>query len=228
MGVLVLGKRIKFNSLQRKKQFATRTGPAGRVAAGQRLKRLEALERGLLRPAFVPFRVRPYSRRQSERPHPTQPTVGHRGLAGFEGGMAGGEPPKPIGWRLRSRGCLGRVVGGTERQGGMMKFKSLLIASAAAVGLVMAAMAQQSTTMHRYAILFKYTNQAVKAMTENRKIGPLLAFGIVGRETGKHLFFFTTNGASNWTRSERIRSRSARFDVALCGQFRPGRRAFRR
>jgi uncharacterized protein with GYD domain len=29
------------------------------------------------------------------------------------------------------------------------------------------AMTQEQTTMHRYAIFFKYTNQAVKASTEN-------------------------------------------------------------
>jgi len=48
-----------------------------------------------------------------------------------------------------------------------MNAKSLLIASAIAVGLAMPATAQQSTTMHRYAIFFKYTDQAIKAMTDN-------------------------------------------------------------
>jgi len=48
-----------------------------------------------------------------------------------------------------------------------MGIHSLLIASTITTALVLPAIAQQSTTMHRYAILFKYTNQAVKAMTEN-------------------------------------------------------------
>jgi uncharacterized protein with GYD domain len=42
-----------------------------------------------------------------------------------------------------------------------MNAKSLLIASAIAVGLAMPATAQQSTTMHRYVIFFKYTDQAI-------------------------------------------------------------------
>jgi uncharacterized protein with GYD domain len=48
-----------------------------------------------------------------------------------------------------------------------MNAKSLLIASAIAVGLAMPAIAQQSTTMHRYAGFFKYTDQATKGMTDN-------------------------------------------------------------
>jgi uncharacterized protein with GYD domain len=48
-----------------------------------------------------------------------------------------------------------------------MNAKSLLIASAIAVGLAMPATAQQSTTMHRYVAFFKYTDQAIKAMADN-------------------------------------------------------------
>ena len=48
-----------------------------------------------------------------------------------------------------------------------MNAKSLLIASAIAVGLAMPATAQQSTTMHRYASFFKYTDQAIKGMLDN-------------------------------------------------------------
>jgi uncharacterized protein with GYD domain len=48
-----------------------------------------------------------------------------------------------------------------------MDAKSLLIASAIAVGLAMPATAQQSTTMHRYGAFFKLTDQAIKAMTDN-------------------------------------------------------------
>jgi uncharacterized protein with GYD domain len=46
-----------------------------------------------------------------------------------------------------------------------MKVSSLMIASAFAMALGVPATAQQS--MHRYLILFKYGDNAVKAMTEN-------------------------------------------------------------
>jgi uncharacterized protein with GYD domain len=46
-----------------------------------------------------------------------------------------------------------------------MKTHSLIVVSMLAIGLAMPAMAQQS--MHRYASLFKYSDSAVKAMTEN-------------------------------------------------------------
>jgi uncharacterized protein with GYD domain len=48
-----------------------------------------------------------------------------------------------------------------------MNAKSLLIASAIAVGLAIPATAQQSTTMHRYATFFKYSDQSIKAMIDN-------------------------------------------------------------
>jgi hypothetical protein len=44
-----------------------------------------------------------------------------------------------------------------------MTIRSLFIVSAITTALALPAMGQQSTSMHRYAILFKYTNQAVKA-----------------------------------------------------------------
>ncbi len=77
-----------------------------------------------------------------------------------------------------------------------MRVHSLLIASAITTALALPAMAQQSTTMQRYAILFKYTNQAVKALTENpqdrgaaaRKLAE--SFGARPGTT----YFFTTNG----------------------------------
>jgi uncharacterized protein with GYD domain len=47
-----------------------------------------------------------------------------------------------------------------------MNAKSLLIASTIAVGLAMPATAQQSTTMHRYAGFFKYSDQAIKGMLD--------------------------------------------------------------
>jgi uncharacterized protein with GYD domain len=42
-----------------------------------------------------------------------------------------------------------------------------LLASAIAIGLAGPATAQQSTSTHRYVGFFKYTDQAIKAMTEN-------------------------------------------------------------
>jgi uncharacterized protein with GYD domain len=48
-----------------------------------------------------------------------------------------------------------------------MNAKSLLIASAIAIGLAMPTTAQQSTTMHRYAAFFKYTDQAIRGMLDN-------------------------------------------------------------
>jgi uncharacterized protein with GYD domain len=77
-----------------------------------------------------------------------------------------------------------------------MKVHSLLIASAITTALALPAMAQQSTTMQRYAILFKYTDQAVKAMTENPQDRDAqarkLAESLGGKPEG--LYFFATNG----------------------------------
>jgi uncharacterized protein with GYD domain len=47
-----------------------------------------------------------------------------------------------------------------------MSIHSLLIASVA-TALALPAMAQQSTSMHRYATFFKYTGRAIKAMADN-------------------------------------------------------------
>jgi uncharacterized protein with GYD domain len=48
-----------------------------------------------------------------------------------------------------------------------MRIHSLLIASTIATVLALPAMAQQSSTPHRYLGLFKYSDQAMKAMREN-------------------------------------------------------------
>jgi hypothetical protein len=50
---------------------------------------------------------------------------------------------------------------------GWVRAKSLLIASAIAAGLAMPATAQQSSSSHRYVTFFKYTDQAIKGMTDN-------------------------------------------------------------
>jgi uncharacterized protein with GYD domain len=73
-----------------------------------------------------------------------------------------------------------------------MNAKSLLIASAIAVGLAMPATAQQSTTMHRYAAFFKYSDQAIKAMIDNpqdRAAAIAKAGRGIRREVGSSLFF---------------------------------------
>jgi uncharacterized protein with GYD domain len=49
---------------------------------------------------------------------------------------------------------------------GMMRLHPLMIASALAMGVAVPAMAQ-SSTMHRYVLFFKYSDAAVKEMTEN-------------------------------------------------------------
>ena len=75
-----------------------------------------------------------------------------------------------------------------------MRLQSLLITSAVATGLANPVMAQQST--HRYAIFFKYTNQAVKAMTENPQdraaAAAKLSESLGGKMEG--IYFFPTNG----------------------------------
>jgi uncharacterized protein with GYD domain len=48
-----------------------------------------------------------------------------------------------------------------------MRLHTLLIASAIATALALPAMAQQSTTMHRYAAFYKFSDQAIKAMLDN-------------------------------------------------------------
>jgi uncharacterized protein with GYD domain len=48
-----------------------------------------------------------------------------------------------------------------------MRLHTLLIASAITTVLTLPAMAQQSSTPHRYLFMFKYSDQAMKAMREN-------------------------------------------------------------
>jgi uncharacterized protein with GYD domain len=48
-----------------------------------------------------------------------------------------------------------------------MKVHSLLIASTITTALALPAMAQQSTTMHRYAGFFKYTDQMIKELVDH-------------------------------------------------------------
>jgi uncharacterized protein with GYD domain len=48
-----------------------------------------------------------------------------------------------------------------------MKTKSFLLALAVAIGSTLPAMAQQSSTLHRYVTHFKFTDQAIKSLTDN-------------------------------------------------------------
>jgi uncharacterized protein with GYD domain len=48
-----------------------------------------------------------------------------------------------------------------------MRIHSLLIASTVTTVLALPAIAQQSTTMHRYALFFKYADQSIKTMLDN-------------------------------------------------------------
>jgi uncharacterized protein with GYD domain len=48
-----------------------------------------------------------------------------------------------------------------------MRIHSLLIASAITTVLALPATARQSTIMHRYVTFFKYTDQAIKGMTDS-------------------------------------------------------------
>ena len=77
-----------------------------------------------------------------------------------------------------------------------MRLHPLLIAPAIATALALPAIAQQQTTMHRYAILFKYTNQAVKALAENPQDRAAAAARLSESLVVKmeSIYFFTTNG----------------------------------
>jgi uncharacterized protein with GYD domain len=48
-----------------------------------------------------------------------------------------------------------------------MRLQSFLLASAIAIGLSVPATAQQPSSSHRYAVFFKYSDQAIKAMMDN-------------------------------------------------------------
>jgi uncharacterized protein with GYD domain len=71
-----------------------------------------------------------------------------------------------------------------------MRPHSLMIASALVIGLAMPAAAQQS--MHRYATFFKYSDEAMKAMTEHpqdrQAAATKLAEGFGGKLEGAYWF----------------------------------------
>jgi uncharacterized protein with GYD domain len=77
-----------------------------------------------------------------------------------------------------------------------MKLNSLLVASAITTALALPAMAQQSTSMHRYAIFFKYSEQAFKAMIDNPQ-DRAVALSKAAEATGgklEALYFFPMGG----------------------------------
>ena len=76
-----------------------------------------------------------------------------------------------------------------------MKLHSLIIVSALAMGFAVPAKAQ-SSTMHRYIGLFKYTDAATKAMTENPQDRAAQAAKLYESFGGKleSIYFFATGG----------------------------------
>jgi uncharacterized protein with GYD domain len=77
-----------------------------------------------------------------------------------------------------------------------MRIHSLLIASTIATVLTLPATAQQSTTMHRYAAFFKYTDQAIKGMTDNPQDRAAAAAKLAEAFGGKleAIYFFPMGG----------------------------------
>jgi uncharacterized protein with GYD domain len=77
-----------------------------------------------------------------------------------------------------------------------MRSRPLLIASAIAIGLATPAIAQQSTSARRYVGFFKYTDQAIKAMTENPQDRAAPVAKLTEAFGGKleSIYFFPTGG----------------------------------
>jgi uncharacterized protein with GYD domain len=75
-----------------------------------------------------------------------------------------------------------------------MKTRSLIMASALAMGVALPASAQE--TMHRYLVLFKYADNAVKAMTENPQDREAQGAKVTASFGGKQeaIYFFPAGG----------------------------------
>jgi uncharacterized protein with GYD domain len=73
---------------------------------------------------------------------------------------------------------------------------TLLIASAITTALALPAMAQQSSTPHRYLLLFKYSDQAIKALRENPQDRSAPAAKLYESLGGKmeNIYFFPLGG----------------------------------
>jgi uncharacterized protein with GYD domain len=76
---------------------------------------------------------------------------------------------------------------------------------------VLPAMAQQSITMHRYAIFFKYTDQAIKGMTDNPQDRAAAASKLTEAFGGKveAFYFFPMGGEFDGMIIEQVPSDSA-------------------
>jgi uncharacterized protein with GYD domain len=101
-----------------------------------------------------------------------------------------------------------------------MNAKSLLIASAIAVGLAMPATAQQSTTMHRYALFFKYADQSIKAMLDNPQDRAAAISKSVEAFGAKieAIYFFPMGGEFDGMIVQQAPSDSAMEAIALVGR----------
>lgn len=77
-----------------------------------------------------------------------------------------------------------------------MRVQSLLLASAIALGLAIPAGAQQSSTMQRYAVFFKYSDQAIKGMIDNPQDRTAANSRLIEAFGGKleSLYFFPMGG----------------------------------
>jgi uncharacterized protein with GYD domain len=100
------------------------------------------------------------------------------------------------------RALLGGLLAGQSKEVTQMNWrepmnaKSILIASAIAAGLAMPATAQQSGSPHRYILFFKYTDQAIKGMTDNPQDRAAAASKLAESFGGKleALYFFPMGG----------------------------------
>jgi uncharacterized protein with GYD domain len=77
-----------------------------------------------------------------------------------------------------------------------MKLRTLMVASVLAAGFAGHAIAQQPSTMHYYLGLFKYADNAIKAMTENPQDRSAAARKLAEALGGKldSIFFYATGG----------------------------------
>jgi uncharacterized protein with GYD domain len=92
-------------------------------------------------------------------------------------------------------GLTGRG-GVTLSEENTMRFHSLFIASAITTALALPAMGQESSTTHRYQLLFKYSDQAIKAMRENPQDRSTQAAKLFESLGGKmeNIYFFPLGG----------------------------------
>ena len=104
-----------------------------------------------------------------------------------------------------------------------MRMHSLMIASALAIGLAIPAAAQQS--MHRYMSLFKYSDQAIKAMTENPQDRAAAAAKLAEGFGGKLevIYWFATGGEYDgmviWQYPDDVTADAANMMTRATGNF---------